>query len=56
MGPALRGAGLGGNGGMGMIAALWSAMVSGLMACAAVLAEINLDASRPVTKDAWKQY
>ena len=53
----LRGAKAGGNAGIGMLSGLWSAMVSGLMACTAVLAQWYFAAgSVPETTDPWKQY
>lgn len=45
-----------GNSGSGMISGVWSAMVSCLMACAAILAQINLNNPSPLSTDPWKQY
>jgi hypothetical protein len=45
-----------GNAGMGALSGLWSAMVSGLMGCTAILAELYLAGSTPGTPDPWKQY
>ncbi len=52
----LRGAKTGGNAGIGMLSGLWSAMVSGLIACTAVLAQWYFTAPLPETTDLWKQY
>jgi hypothetical protein len=53
----LRGARAGGNAGIGMLSGLWSAMVSGLMACTAVLAQWYFAAAAvPETTDPWRQY
>jgi hypothetical protein len=41
---------------MGMLAGVWSAMVSCLMAATAVLVEMSLAPPLPVTQDPWKQY
>jgi hypothetical protein len=35
---------------------MWSAMVSGLMACAAILAELYLAGPTANSPDLWKQY
>ena len=51
----LRGARAGGVA-LGLVAGIWSAMVGGLMACAAVLAEIDLTNAGPISLDPWKQY
>jgi hypothetical protein len=40
----------------GMLSAVWSAMTSSLMACAAVLVEMYLAAPVPATTDPWKLY
>lgn len=52
----MRGAQIAGNSGIGMLSGMWSAMVSCLMACAAVLEELSLAGPAPVTQDPWKQY
>jgi hypothetical protein len=52
----LRGSQAGGNAGIGALSGMWSAMVSGLMACAAILAEIYLAGGTPDSPDPWKQY
>lgn len=52
----LRGAKAGGNVNIGMLSGLWSAMVSGLMACTAVLVQWYFVAPLPETNDPWKQY
>lgn len=52
----LRGSREAGNAGMGALSGLWSAMVSGLMACAAILAELYLAGPAPDSPDPWKQY
>jgi hypothetical protein len=52
----LRGAQLSGNAGTGALAAIWSAMVSCLMACTAVLAETFHAVPLPIAQDAWNQY
>jgi hypothetical protein len=52
----LRGSWAAGNAGMGALSGLWSAMVSGLMACTAVLAELYLAGPSPSSPDPWKQY
>jgi len=52
----LRGSRVAGNAGLGALSGLWSAMVSGLMACAAVLAELYLAGASPNSPDPWKQY
>ena len=51
-----RGAKSAGDAPSGMLSALWSAMTSGLMACAAVLTEMYLAAPVPETTDPWKLY
>jgi hypothetical protein len=51
-----RGAKSGGDAASGMLSALWSAMTSGLLACAAVLVEMYLAAPVPETTDPWKLY
>ncbi|MGA2672357.1 MAG: hypothetical protein ABSE99_03935 [Terracidiphilus sp.] len=51
-----RGARLSGNTGLGALSGAWSAMVSCLMACAAILVSMFFAAPRPVTQDPWKQY
>jgi hypothetical protein len=40
----------------GMVCGIWSAMVSSLIGCAAILAEMYLATPGPVTQDPWKQY
>jgi hypothetical protein len=45
-----------GSGVSGMVSGVWSAMVSCLMACAAILAQINLNNPSPLSTDPWKQY
>jgi len=52
----LRGARAVGNVALGLLCGLWSAMVSCLMACAAVLAEMGRVAAAPISSDPWKQY
>jgi len=53
----LRGAkAAGGSAAIGSVAGAWSAMVSCLMACTAVLLEINPLSPLPQTLDPWKQY
>lgn len=52
----LRGSKEAGNAGMGALSGLWSAMTSGLLACAAILAELYLAGPTPDTPDPWKQY
>src|ERR1035437_5104075 len=53
----LRGAKSAGSAGIGMLAGLWSAMVSGLMASTAVLVELYFAAAPvPETTDPWKEY
>lgn len=53
----LRGSQAAGNAGIGALSGMWSAMVSGLMACAAILAELYLAASPTQDSgDPWKQY
>jgi hypothetical protein len=52
----LRGARVAGSAGMGALSGLWGAMVSSLMACAAVLAELYLAGPAPDSPDPWKQY
>jgi hypothetical protein len=41
---------------IGTLAGVWSAMVSCLMAATAVLVEMSLAVSPPLTQDPWKQY
>jgi hypothetical protein len=45
-----------GNPGNGIVFGVWCAMVSCLMACTAVLLQINVAAPRVLTQDPWKQY
>jgi hypothetical protein len=45
-----------GNAGLGIVAGIWSAMVSALIGSGAALAEINLQNPQPLTLDPWKQY
>jgi hypothetical protein len=52
----LRGSRTAGTAGMGALSGLWSAMVSGLMACTAVLAKFYLAGASPNSPDPWKQY
>jgi hypothetical protein len=52
----LRGSHAAGNAGIGALAGMWSAMVSGLMACAAILAELYLAGPTQGSTDPWKQY
>jgi hypothetical protein len=52
----LRGSWIAGNAGMGALSGLWSAMVSGLMASTAILAELYLAGPWPGSPDPWKQY
>jgi len=42
--------------GMGALSGLWSAMVSGLVVCAAILAELYLNGPTQDSPDPWKQY
>jgi hypothetical protein len=51
-----RGARTAGDASSGMLSALWSAMTSGLFACAAVLVEMYMAAPVPETTDPWKLY
>ena len=52
----LRGARVAGNAGMGALSGLWGAMISSLMACAAILAELYLGGPTQDSPDPWKQY
>jgi hypothetical protein len=52
----LRGSQAAGNAGIGALSGMWSAMVSGLMACAAILAEFYLGGPTANSPDLWKQY
>lgn len=52
----LRGSRVAGNAGMGALSGLWGAMVSSLMACAAILAELYLAGPAQESTDPWKQY
>ena len=52
----LRGLRAAGSVSIGMLAGVWSAMVSCLMAATAVLVEMSLAPPLPVTQDPWKQY
>lgn len=52
----MRGAKLAGSPNVGIVAGLWSAMVSALMASAVILARINLANPAPASSDPWKQY
>ena len=52
----LRGSRAAGNASIGALSGLWSAMVSGLMACTAILAEFYLNPSTQDSPDPWKQY
>ncbi len=51
-----RGSRLAGNAGIGALAGVWSAMVSCLMVCTAVLAMTYLAGPLPISQDAWNQY
>jgi hypothetical protein len=44
------------NPGAGIVTGVWSAMTGCLMACTAVLVNINFAAPEPLTQDPWKQY
>jgi hypothetical protein len=52
----LRGSRTAGNVSIGALSGLWSAMVSGLMACAAIFAELYLAGPTQASPDPWKQY
>jgi hypothetical protein len=52
----LRGSRPAGNAGLGALSGLWSAMVSGLMGCTAILAELYLAGPSQASPDPWKQY
>ena len=52
----LRGSRAAGNASIGALSGLWSAMVSGLMACAAIFAELYLAGPTQDSPDPWKQY
>jgi NAD/NADP transhydrogenase beta subunit len=52
----LRGARVGGSAGLSLVTGIWSAMVSSLIGCAAVLAEIDLNNPHPISLNPWKQY
>jgi hypothetical protein len=52
----VRGSRVTGNAGMGALSGLWCAMLSSLMACAAVLAELYLAGPARDSTDPWKQY
>ena len=52
----LRGSRAAGNSSIGALSGLWSAMVSGLMACAAIFAELYLAGPTQDSPDPWKQY
>jgi len=52
----LRGAQNTGNGGIGPLAGLWSAMVSGLVAAAGIFGQALFSGPLPVSQDPWRQY
>jgi hypothetical protein len=52
----LRGSRAAGNAGMGALAGLWSAMASGLVSSAAILAELYLAGPAAASSDPWQQY
>jgi hypothetical protein len=52
----LRGAQNTGNGGIGPLAGMWSAMVSGLIAAAAILGQALFSGPLPASQDPWRQY
>jgi hypothetical protein len=52
----LRSAQTTGNSGLGMISGIWSAMVSGLIAAAAILGQALYDGPPPPSQDPWRQY
>jgi len=52
----LRGLRATGSFGIGTLSGVWSAMVSCLMAAAAVLIEMSLTIPPPMTQDSWMQY
>jgi hypothetical protein len=52
----LRGSRPAGNAGLGALSGLWSAMVSGLIGCTAILAELYLAGPSQASPDPWKQY
>jgi len=52
----LRGSRAAGNSSIGALAGLWSAMVSGLIACAAIFADLYLAGPTQASPDPWKQY
>lgn len=52
----LRGVQISGNPTIGIVAGLWSAMISALLGSGAALLEIDLRNPRPLTSDPWKQY
>jgi hypothetical protein len=52
----LRGSKVGGSTGMGALAGLWSAITSGLLATAAILAELYFAGPTQASPDLWKQY
>lgn len=52
----LRGSRAAGNAGMGALSGVWCAMVSGLLASSAVLAQLYLNGPSPDSPDPWKQY
>jgi hypothetical protein len=52
----LRGSRVAGSAGMGALSGLWGAMMSSLMACAAVLSEFYLAGPAQPSSDPWKQY
>jgi hypothetical protein len=52
----LRGSRAAGNSMMGALAGLWSGMVSSLIACAAIFADLYLAGPTQASPDPWKQY
>ena len=52
----LRGGKLTGNGGVGLLAGLWSAMTASLVAATAVLVRMTVAGPPPVAADPWQQY
>lgn len=52
----LRGSRAAGNAGMGALAGAWGAIVSSLMACAAVLGQFYLTSATANSPDPWKEY
>ena len=52
----LRGSKVGGSAGIGALAGIWSAIASGLLATAAILAELYFAGPTQASPDLWKQY